>query len=77
MGEKFHTFYEKIVEYDRVSEDIVKYVFDADKVTGYFDKTKVSLKPFEQILAEIVKKFEVSYCYDILVLLMGTINHYF
>lgn len=74
LGEKLHTLYEKIVEYDRITEDIVKHVWSADKITGYYDK--VSFKPIEQILTELVKKFEVNHCSDFLVHSIGTIPMY-
>lgn len=75
LGEKLHKFYEKTVELDRISEDIVKYVLDADKISGLYDKTKASLKPLEQKVADIVKKFEVNHYLEFLVhLLVPTTN---
>lgn len=75
LGEKLYKFYEKTVELDRISEDIVKYVLDADKINGYLEKSKASLQPLEQKVVEIVKKFEVNHCSDFLVHSIGTINN--
>jgi len=51
-------FYDKSCELDRITEDIVKYVLDADKVNGAVEKVKAALHPIEHKLAESVKKFE-------------------
>lgn len=64
LGEKLNKFYEKSCELDRISEDIVKYILDADKIQGYLEKTKTSLHPYEQKVVEIVKKFEVNHYKD-------------
>jgi len=62
LGDKLTKFYEKSCELDRLSEDIIKYVLDADKVNGALDKAKSALRPIEHKLADSIKKFEVNYC---------------
>lgn len=61
LGEKLTKFYEKSCELDRISEDVIKYVLDADRVNGALDKAKNALRPIEHKMAESIKKFEVSY----------------
>jgi len=58
LGDKLTKFYEKSCDLDRVSEDIIKYVLDADKISGAYEKAKTALRPLEHKLAESVKKFE-------------------
>lgn len=61
LGDKLTKFYDKSCELDRLSEDIIKYVLDADKVIGALDKAKAALRPIEHKLADSIKKFEVNY----------------
>jgi len=61
LGDKLTKFYEKSCELDRISEDIIKYVLDADKFNGALDKAKSALRPIEHKLADSIKKFEVNY----------------
>ncbi|XP_022165539.1 uncharacterized protein LOC111030389 [Myzus persicae] len=58
LGEKLTKFYDKSCDLDRLSEDIIKYVLDADKFSGAFDKAKAALRPIEHKLADSIKKFE-------------------
>ncbi|CAI6343598.1 unnamed protein product [Macrosiphum euphorbiae] len=58
LGDKLTKFYEKSCEVDRLSEDIIKYVLDADKVNGALEKAKSALRPIEHKLADSIKKFE-------------------
>lgn len=60
LGDKLTKFYEKSCDLDRISEDIIKYVLDADKFSGAADKAKATLRPIEHKLAESIKKFEVN-----------------
>jgi len=60
LAEKLTKFYDKSCDLDRISEDIIKYVLDADKFSGAFDKAKAALRPVEHKLAESIKKFEVN-----------------
>jgi len=61
LGDKLTKFYDKSCELDRISEDIIKYVLDADKFVGALDKAKSALRPIEHKLADSIKKFEVNY----------------
>lgn len=67
LAEKLTKFNEKTDELNKITEDIYKYELDADKIIGYYDKAKTSLKPLERKVVEIVKKFEVNYYSDFLV----------
>ncbi|XP_060878796.1 uncharacterized protein LOC132951097 [Metopolophium dirhodum] len=58
LGDKLTKFYDKSCELDRISEDIIKYVLDADKFNGALDKAKSALRPIEHKLADSIKKFE-------------------
>jgi len=58
LGDKLTKFYEKSVDLDRIAEDIVKYVLDADRVNGALEKAKAALHPLEHKLIDAVKKFE-------------------
>jgi len=58
LGEKLTKFYEKSVDLDRIAEDIVKYVLDADRINGALEKAKTALHPLEHKLVDAVKKFE-------------------
>lgn len=60
LGEKLMKFYDKQCDLDRISEDIIKYVVDVDKINNLFEKSKSSLGPLEHKAAEAIKKFEVS-----------------
>jgi len=73
LGEKLMKFYDKSCELDRITEDIVKYVLDADKVNGAVEKVKAALHPIEHKLAESVKKFEVSF--NLLIFFSSIINN--
>lgn len=78
MGEKLTKYNEKKAELNRISEDIIKYVLDADKIV---DKAKTSLKPLERKAVEVVKKVEVNRYSDILVhffwyVLYETVNNF-
>lgn len=59
LGEKLTKFYQKSCDLDRISEDIVKYVLDADRVNGALEKVKTVLHPLEHKLVDAIKKFEV------------------
>jgi len=61
LGDKLTKFYDKSCDLDRISEDIIKYVLDADKVSSTYDKAKAALRPIEHKLADSIKKFEVNY----------------
>ncbi|XP_025423310.1 uncharacterized protein LOC112692747 isoform X2 [Sipha flava] len=58
LGEKLYKFYEKTCEMDKISEDIVKYILDVDKITGALDKYRSSISPFIHKATEGIKKFE-------------------
>ncbi|KAE9535937.1 hypothetical protein AGLY_007838 [Aphis glycines] len=58
LGEKLSKFYEKSCDMDRLSEEIVKYILNADKVNGAIEKARGALRPLEHRLAESLKKFE-------------------
>lgn len=73
LAEKLTKFYDKSCDLDRISEDIIKYVLDADKLSSSFDKAKSALHPIEHKLADSIKKFEVSYCTDLIVLVNLTV----
>lgn len=60
LGEKLTKFYEKSCDLDRIFEDIVKYVLDADRVNSVLEKARTALRPTEHKLSETLKKFEVS-----------------
>lgn len=60
LGEKLWKFYEKQCELDRISEDVIKYVLDADKINNLLEKVKSVLGPLEHKAAEMIKKLEVS-----------------
>lgn len=71
LGDKLTKFYEKSCDLDRLSEEIVKYILDADKINGAFDKARGALRPLEHRLAESVKKFEVNYCTDLSICMLN------
>uniref|UniRef100_A0A2S2PLM0 Uncharacterized protein n=1 Tax=Schizaphis graminum TaxID=13262 RepID=A0A2S2PLM0_SCHGA len=58
LGDKLTKFYEKSCDLDRISEDIIKYVLDADKINGAYEKARTALRPLEHKLSESLKKFE-------------------
>lgn len=58
LGEKLSKFYEKSCDLDRLSEEIIKYVLDADKINGAIEKARGALRPLEHRMAESLKKFE-------------------
>lgn len=60
LAEKLNKFYEKTCEIDRITEDILKYILDADKVSTVLEKVKNSLHPLEHKVVEAIKKIEVS-----------------
>lgn len=60
FAEKLNKFYEKSCELDRISEDILKYILDVDKLNGALNKFRSALHPLEHKLIDSVKKFEVS-----------------
>jgi len=58
LGDKLTKFYEKSCDLDRIFEDIVKYVLDADRVNGVLEKARTALRPMEHKLSETLKKLE-------------------
>lgn len=60
LGEKLFKLYDKQCEFDRISEEIIKYVLDTDKISNYLEKVKSVFGPLEHKLAESIKKLEVS-----------------
>lgn len=72
LGDKLTKFYDKSCDLDRISEDIIKYVLDADKLSGAFDKAKAALHPIEHKLVDSIKKFEVNYCTNLIWLYLLT-----
>lgn len=60
LAEKLTKFHDKSSDLDRITEDIVKYVLDPERVNKTYEKAKVSLAPLEHKLAETIKKFEVN-----------------
>lgn len=60
LAEKLTKFYEKSCDLDRISEDIIKYLSDVDKVNSAIEKFKSLLHPVEHKLTENIKRFEVS-----------------
>lgn len=60
LADKLAKFTEKSIEIDRITEDIVKYLLDSEKVIHTAEKIKSVLHPLEHKLAESIKKFEVS-----------------
>lgn len=67
LGEKFNKYYDKTCDLDRISEDIVKYLLDADKLNGAFEKYRAAINPIIHKATETVKKIEVSSFADHLV----------
>lgn len=67
LAEKLNKFYEKSCDLDRISEDIVKYLLDEDRINNSFEKFRGIINPFIHKAAEGVKKFEVSSFTDHLV----------
>lgn len=59
LAEKLTKFYDKSCDLDRITEDIVKYILDPERINKSYEKAKASLAPLEHKLAETIKKFEV------------------
>lgn len=76
LGEKLSKFYDKSCDLDRLSEEIVKYVLDADKINGTIEKARGALRPLEHRLAESLKKFEVNYCTDLIICIIQYFNKF-
>lgn len=76
LGEKLSKFYEKSCDLDRLSEEIIKYVLNADKINGSIEKARSALLPIEHKLAESVKKFEVNYCIDLIICILKYVNKF-
>lgn len=76
LGEKLSKFYDKSCDLDRLSEEIVKYVLDADKINGTIEKARGALRPLEHRLAESLKKFEVNYCTDLIICILQYFNKF-
>lgn len=55
---------------DKISEDIIKYLLDTDRVNGAFEKYRSFISPYIHKAAEGIKKFEVSSFTDLLALLI-------
>lgn len=64
LADKLTKFNEKSTELDRITEDIVKYLLDTDKLNVAIEKVKAVIHPIEHKIAESIKKFEVSILYD-------------
>lgn len=60
LAEKLNKLYEKTCDLDRISEDIIKYLIDSDRINGALEKAKTTFRPLEHKLVEAIKKFEVS-----------------
>lgn len=59
LGDKLLEFNKKSSEMDKITEDIVKYVLETERINGAAEKLRESLHPIEHKLAESIKKFEV------------------
>lgn len=60
LGEKLNKFYEKTCEVDRISEDIIKYTLDSERVNSVLEKVRSALHPLEHKVADAIKKIEVN-----------------